>query len=135
VSPSVDVLTALPDIAINVFNFASHWISLIVSVPNPVETTCAHTLPSVEYAIFPDSDAAKYFESPSAQHTAFMLDVEKLGVAEFVQTSTGAVKLLEIVPLTPRFISVGLVMFVDNAAPSFMTRIFLVLPAAVAALA
>jgi hypothetical protein len=37
--------------------------------------------------------------------------------------------------LTPRFISVGFVIFVDNAAPSFTTRIFLVLPAAVAALA
>lgn len=47
----------------------------------------------------------------------------------------GAVKLLEIVPLTPRFISVGLVMFVDNAAPLLITLIFFVVPAAVAALA
>ena len=57
-----------------------------------------------------------------------------LRVPACVQVSTGAVKLLEIVPLAPRFISVGLVMLVDNAAPSFTTRIFLELPAAVAAL-
>jgi hypothetical protein len=43
--------------------------------------------------------------------------------------------LLEIAPLTPRFISVGFVMLVESAAPSLMTRIFFVDPAAVAALA
>ena len=40
-----------------------------------------------------------------------------------------------IVPLTPRFISVGLVMLADSTAPSLITRIFFVDPAAVAALA
>jgi hypothetical protein len=93
-----------------------------------------HTSPSLEETI--SVDPTPYHLPSFGDHvTRSGFPLVHAGVAAAVNEATGAVKLLEIVPLTPRFISVGFVMFVDNAAPLFITRIFFVVPAAVAALA
>ena len=105
------------------------------SEPNPWDAAAVHVFPSADKYTFDVPPTPIYLETHGA-HTMPLIDPLKLfRVVACVHVSTGAVRLLEIVPLTPRFISVGLVMLVDSAAPLLITRIFFVDPSAVAALA
>jgi hypothetical protein len=90
---------------------------------------------SVELYSLLEPPAANHLESHGTHIVPFTEPDIPFSVPDCVKVSIGVVRLPEIVPLTPRFISVGFVILVDSAKPSFMPWIFFVLPAAVAALA
>jgi len=102
-------------------------------VENPVLAACVHVSPSAEYAILPDAPPATNSFRLGTHSAHCISDPPKLGVPAWVNTLTAAEGVaLFIVDVVPMVASVGFVMLLVNVA-EFTSRIFFVLPAAVAA--